>query len=248
MKPVVVITGVQRGIGKATAEQFSKNGWHVIGIGKREKTKIPEINHFIHADISEESGWEKIHREILGQEGHIDVLVNNAAIQICKPVLETTIEEWDKTMATNLRSVFLSVRSLVPLFGKNGGAIINISSVHALATSKNISAYAASKGAVDAFTRALSLELAPLKIRVNAVLPGAIDTDMLRAGLAHRHVGGNSTEDELFTLGEKHALGRIGKPEEIARIIYFLASEEASFISGQRIVADGGAMARLSNE
>jgi NAD(P)-dependent dehydrogenase (short-subunit alcohol dehydrogenase family) len=248
MKPVVVITGVQRGIGKATAEQFSKNGWHVIGIGKREETKLPDIDHFIKADVSEESGWEKIHREIQDNEGHIDALVNNAAIQICKPVIETTVEEWDETMATNLRSVFLSVHSMVPLFGKNGGAIINISSVHALATSKNISAYAASKGAIDAFTRALSLELAPLSIRVNAVLPGAVDTDMLREGLSRDHIKGNTIDDGLLALGKKHALGRIGKPEEIARIIFFLVGKDASFITGQRIVADGGALARLSTE
>ena len=248
MKSVVVITGVQGGIGKATAELFTENGWHVIGIGKRKKTRSPRIDHFIQADVSEESEWEKILQEIQDNEGHIDAIVNNAAIQICKPVLETTVEEWDAIMATNLRSVFLSVRSFVPLFGKNGGAIINISSVHAVATSQNIAAYAASKGAVDAFTRALSLELASLNIRVNAVLPGAVDTGMLRAGLARGHIEGYSIDDGLLALGEKHALGRVGKPAEIARVIYFLAGKDASFITGQRIIADGGALARLSTE
>jgi NAD(P)-dependent dehydrogenase (short-subunit alcohol dehydrogenase family) len=248
MKPIVVISGVQRGIGKATAEQFSKNGWHVIGIGKREKTKIPKIDHYIQADISAESGWEKIYQEIQGQEGQIDALVNNAAVQICKPVLETTVEEWDGIMATNLRSVFLSVRSLIPLFGKNGGAIINISSVHAIATSDNISAYAASKGAVDAFTRALSLELAHRKIRVNAVLPGAVETEMLKAGLSRKNINGTITENDLLLLSEKHPLGRIGKPSEIANVICFLAGDKASFITGQRIIVDGGALARLSTE
>jgi NAD(P)-dependent dehydrogenase (short-subunit alcohol dehydrogenase family) len=248
MKPIVVITGVQRGIGNATAEQFSKNNWYVIGIGKRRKSRIPGVDHFIQADVSEEIGWEKIYREIHDQEGHIDALVNNAAIQICKPVIDTTVMEWDEIMATNLRSVFLSVRTLIPLFSKTGGTIINISSVHAVATSRNIAAYAASKGAVDAFTRAISIELAPKNIRVNAVLPGAIDTDMLRAGLSRGHVNEETIEEGLLALGKKHALARVGEPDEIARIIYFLAGDQSSFITGQRIIADGGALARLSTE
>jgi NAD(P)-dependent dehydrogenase (short-subunit alcohol dehydrogenase family) len=248
MKPVVVITGVQRGIGNATAEEFSRNSWHVIGIGKRKETKVPGVDHFIQADVSGETGWEKISGEIRGHEGHIDALVNNAAIQICKPVVDTTVEEWDEIMATNLRSVFLSVRTLVPLFGDKGGAIVNISSVHAVATSQNIAAYAASKGAVDAFTRALSLELAPRNIRVNAVLPGAVNTDMLMAGLSRGPVKGTTVDEGLLALGKKHALGRVGEPTEIARIIYFLAGDQASFITGQRIIADGGALARLSTE
>lgn len=248
MKPVVVITGVQAGIGKATAEVFFENGWYIIGIGKRKKTKTPHLDHYIQADVAEEAGWEKIGQEIRENEGHIDALVNNAAIQICKPVTATTVEEWDRVMATNLRSVFLAVRTLVPLFGEKGGAIINISSVHAVATSRNIAAYAASKGAIDAFTRSLALELAPRNIRVNAVLPGAVDTGMLRAGLSRGHLKTGAAEKGLRELGTKHALGRVGKPEEIARIVCFLAGEEASFITGQRIIADGGALARLSTE
>jgi NAD(P)-dependent dehydrogenase (short-subunit alcohol dehydrogenase family) len=248
MKPVVVITGVQGGIGMATANTFSENGWHVIGVGKRRESAGSPIDHFIQADVSDEPGWEKILQEIKTNEGQIDALVNNAAIQICKPVLDMTVMEWDTTMANNLRSVFLSVRFLASMFDKNGGAIINISSVHAVATSQNIAAYAASKGAVDAFTRALSLELAHRKIRVNAVLPGAVDTDMLRSGLCRGYTNGQTIEDELFTLSEKHVLGRIGKPAEIAKIIFFLASDQASYITGQRIIADGGALAQLSTE
>lgn len=248
MKPVVVITGVQGGIGRATAEAFLDNGWHIIGIGKRAQTKKPRLDHYIRADVAEEEDWKKIAWEIRENEGRIDALVNNAAIQICKPVTDTTVNEWDRIMATNLRSVFLAVRTLVPLFGDKGGAIINISSVHAVATSRNISAYAASKGAVDAFTRALALELAPRNIRVNTVLPGAVDTGMLRAGLSRGHLKKGTAEKGLRELGKKHALGRIGQPEEIARIVCFLAGKEASFITGQRIIADGGALARLSTE
>jgi len=115
----------------------------------------------------------------------LDVLVNNAGFQVTKPLIETTVEEWDMVMTSNLRSVFLGAKLAYPLLKANGGAIVNVSSVHAVATSANIAAYAASKGGLLALTRAMAIEFAPDKIRVNAVLPGAVDTPMLRAGF-HR--------------------------------------------------------------
>ncbi len=248
MKRIVAITGAQKGIGFATAGVFSRNGWNVIGIGRRKGIDAGMFDHYIQADVAKEAGWNKIFEEIKEKEGHIDCIVNNAALQICKPITETSVQEWDDVLATNVRSIFLSVRTLLPLFDENGGTIINISSVHAVSTSSCIAAYAASKGAVDAFTRALALELAPRNIRVNAVLPGAVDTEMLREGLRRGHVDGNSIEDRLLALGKKHAIGRVGKTDEVAEIIFFLASDQSSFITGQRIVADGGALARLSTE
>jgi NAD(P)-dependent dehydrogenase (short-subunit alcohol dehydrogenase family) len=132
---------------------------------------------------------------------------------------------------------------------KCGGAIVNVSSVHALATSKNIAAYAASKGALLAFTRATAIELAPDNIRVNAVLPGAVDTPMLRAGLNRGHVKMGNIEDSVCELGKKHVLGRIGLPEEIGQTILFLADDErSSFITGHGLIVDGGAIAKLSTE
>jgi NAD(P)-dependent dehydrogenase (short-subunit alcohol dehydrogenase family) len=179
----------------------------------------------------------------------IDALVNNAAIQICKPLIETTPEEWDSVMAVNVRSVYLAVRYMHPFMQGHDGAIVIVSSVHALATSANIAAYAASKGALAALTRALAIELSPDRLRVNAILPGAVDTPMLREGLGRGHVKGEKMADLMEQLGAKHLIGRVGRPEEIAEAILFLAdSDYSSFITGQALIVDGGATARLSTE
>jgi NAD(P)-dependent dehydrogenase (short-subunit alcohol dehydrogenase family) len=131
----------------------------------------------------------------------------------------------------------------------DGGAIVNVSSVHAVATSKHIAAYAASKGGMLALTRALAIELAPDNIRVNTVLPGAVDTSMLRDGLNRDHAGSGTAEERLENLARNTVSGKIGKPEEIAQTILFLADpEKSSFITGQPLVIDGGATARLSTE
>jgi NAD(P)-dependent dehydrogenase (short-subunit alcohol dehydrogenase family) len=132
---------------------------------------------------------------------------------------------------------------------KQGGAIVNVSSVHAVATSANIAAYAASKGALLALTRALAIELAPDNIRVNAVLPGAVDTPMLHAGLSRGHVAGADLPALMQALSKRTVMGRIGQPTEIGQTILFLAdSERSSFMTGQALVVDGGATARLSTE
>ena len=151
-------------------------------------------------------------------------------------------------MATNVRSVYLAVRHAYPLMHSLGGSIVNVSSVHAIATSSNIAAYAASKGALVALTRAMAIELAPDNIRVNAVLPGAVDTPMLRAGLNREHIQDSNTEVLMHELGKKHVIGRVGQPEEIGQTILFLADCQSSFITGQSIIVDGGATARLSTE
>jgi NAD(P)-dependent dehydrogenase (short-subunit alcohol dehydrogenase family) len=180
----------------------------------------------------------------------LHALVNNAAVQIAKPLLETSAEEWDTVMGSNLRAVFLSVKLAHPLFkAAGGGAIVNVSSVHAIATSANIASYAASKGGLLALTRAMAIEFAPDQIRVNAILPGAVDTPMLHAGLSRGHVGGGTLPERLENLASKTVIGRVGKPEEIARAIYFLADHhQSSFMTGQALVVDGGATARLSTE
>ena len=181
---------------------------------------------------------------------HLEALVNNAAVQIAKPILETSVNEWDMTMASNLRSVFLGVKLAHPLFvAAGGGALVNVSSVHAVATSANIAAYATSKGGLLALTRALAIEFAPDNIRVNAILPGAVDTPMLRAGLGRGHVSGSDILQRLDNLARKTVNGRVGRPEEIAHAIYFLADEtQSSFMTGQALIIDGGATARLSTE
>lgn len=249
MKKVVVITGVVGGIGYAIAEKFHAEGWHVVGVDRRDEGPLEPVDHLIKADISDAEASRQIFDEIAEREGRLDSLVNNAALQIVKPLIKTTAEEWDAVMASNLRSVFLAVRNAYPLLRQTEGTIINVSSVHAIATSANIAAYAASKGALSALTRALAIELTDDNIRVNAVLPGAIDTPMLRAGLRRGHLQGQDEYELVKALGARHVIGRVGKPSEVAQAVWFLADDShSSFITGQELIVDGGATIRLSTE
>jgi NAD(P)-dependent dehydrogenase (short-subunit alcohol dehydrogenase family) len=249
-KRVVAITGVAGGIGRATASVFRDNGWCVVGVDRRKTDDLNgDVHHFINADIAETEAPHHIFEQIASKFGRLDALVNNAACQICKPISETTPEDWDSIMSCNVRSVFLSVQQAYPLLKRNGGSIVNVSSVHAVATSVGIAAYAASKGALLALTRAMALEFGPEGVRCNAVLPGAVDTPMLHAGLGRGHVHGDTTAKLVRGLGKKHVMGRVGKPHEIGQTILFLADpQRSSFMTGQSLVVDGGATARLSTE
>ncbi|GJQ53260.1 MAG: short-chain dehydrogenase [Anaerolineaceae bacterium] len=246
----VLITGAAGGIGRATVSLFSEKGWRVIGVDRSEfGDGFPNNGLFIQSDISRAEDMQAIFEKAHQFTESLDALVNNAAMQIAKPIIETTVEEWDAVMASNLRSVFLGVKLAYPLLKKGGGAVVNVSSVHAIQTSANIAAYAASKGGLLALTRAMAIEFAPDNIRVNAILPGAVDTPMLRAGLGRGHVGHGDVQERLDNLARKTVSGKVGKPEEIAHAIYFLAdNEQSSFMTGQALVVDGGATARLSTE
>jgi NAD(P)-dependent dehydrogenase (short-subunit alcohol dehydrogenase family) len=247
----VIITGAGGGIGRATTMLFSERGWQVIGIDRIDfPGTFPEKGLFLKGDVSVPEVWDRIIDQIKPFTERVNCLVNNAAVQVAKPVLETSLEEWDRTMEINLRSVFLGVKRIHPFFLQNqGGSIVNVSSVHAVATSRDIAAYAASKGGLLAFTRALAVEFALQNIRVNAVLPGAVDTQMLRDGLNRAHAGGGTIEERLENLANRTVSGKIGQPEEIARVIYFLADDQqSSFLTGQPIVVDGGATVKLSTE
>lgn len=250
MTKTVLITGVSRGIGNATAQLFSEKGWQVIGVSRESiHEPLEGVDHYIQGDISQPRDIEAIFNNISIHYEKIDCLVNNAALQICKPILEMTIEEWDSIMDTNLRSVFLFSKYSHPYLQKSHGAIVNVSSVHAVSTSADIAAYATSKGGIAAFTRALAIEYAQEMIRVNAVLPGAVDTPMLRAGLSRNHVTGSSIDERLQVLAEKHLFKRVIRPDEIANMIYFLADNSlSSAITGQCFVVDGGATIKLSTE
>lgn len=248
---IMLITGAAGGIGRATVAVFAANGWRVIGVDRNEfGDGFPADGLFIHSDISDPRDLESIYTRAHAFTDTLDAVVNNAAMQITKPLLETSAEEWDAVMASNLRSVFLGARLAHPLLkAGGGGAIVNVSSVHAVATSANIAAYAASKGGLLALTRAMAIEFAPDNIRVNAILPGAVDTPMLRAGFNRGHVGDGNVHERLENLARKTVNGRIGQPEEIARCIYFLADAmQSSFMTGQAMIVDGGATARLSTE
>jgi len=248
MGEAVVITGVAGGIGQATARLFLKSGWRVFGVDKNIDVPPTEGIRLFKCDLSNAMQSETTFKKICEEAEEIDALVNNAALQICKPISKIEVAEWDELMAVNLRSVFVAVRSTLEYF-KTGASIVNVSSVHAVVTSPNLSAYAASKGAISALTRSLAVELAPRGIRVNAVLPGAIDTTMLTEGLGRGHLDGSTLNERMAALASRTPLGRIGKPEEIAQAILFLADyERSSFMTGQVLVVDGGATARLSTE
>lgn len=252
MNPTVLITGAAGGIGRATVKYFAAQGWRVLAVDRTTDfgEPFPADGAYIRADIAQGDELERIFALTQNFTNSLDALVNNAAIQVAKPLIQTSVEEWDAVMASNLRSVFLGVKLAYPLLKAHaGGAIVNVSSVHAVATSANIAAYAASKGGLLALTRAMAIEFAPDNIRVNAILPGAVDTPMLRAGLGRGHVGGGEIYERLENLARKTVNGRIGKPKEIASAIYFLAdNRQSSFMTGQALVVDGGATARLSTE
>jgi len=234
-KRIAVVTGAAGGIGRAIVGRFEISGWVVVGLDRKE------------GDLGEAQVSERLFADIGRRHDRIDALVNSAAVQVIKPLVETTPEEWDEVFRVNVRGVYLAVRhSHRFLRAARPSAIVNVGSVHALATSAGIAAYAASKGALASLTRALALELAGDGIRVNAVLPGAVDTEMLRSGLGR---WAENPDAGLTALARRTPLGRLGRPEEIAEAIYFLADEStASFVTGQTIVVDGGATARLSTE
>jgi NAD(P)-dependent dehydrogenase (short-subunit alcohol dehydrogenase family) len=246
-----MITGAAGGIGRASIHHFSNLGWNVIGIDRNEFGEVfPRPGLFIQGDISDTNQWDMIFTKVNQYTDKLNAVVHNAAVQIAKPVAETTLEEWDSVIASNLRFAFFGTQRSYPLLKvAGGGAIVNVSSVHAVQTSVNIAAYASSKGGLLALTRAMAIEFAPDNVRVNAILPGAVDTPMLRAGLQRGHLGGATLTDRLDNLARKTVNGRVGTPEEIAHAIYFLADDEqSSFMTGQALIVDGGATARLSTE
>ncbi len=247
----VLITGAAGGIGKATVAHFTAQGWRVIGVDRKEVyTGFPTDGFFIRADLAQPQEVERVYREAAEFTSKLDTLVNNAAFQVTKPISQTSVEEWDQVIAVNLRAAFLGARyGFGLLAAEGGGAIVNVASVHAVATSPNIAAYAASKGGLVALTRAMAIEFAPANIRVNAILPGAVDTPMLAAGFNRGHLAQGSVEQQKAELARKTVNGRIGQPHEIASVIYFLADNaQSGYMTGQSVVVDGGASARLSTE
>ena len=249
MKPIVLITGCAGGIGNATAKIFAAANWQVIGMDKVQHTPVAHIHRFLQTDLSDGKAIKAVFTDVKKHEGHLDALVNNAALQLAKPLIETSPDEWDRVMAVNIRAAFLTSKYGHALMKDRGGSIINISSVHAVATSENMAAYVTSKGALSALTRAVALEFAHDNIRVNAILPGAVDTAMLREGLSRGFFAGTTIEEKLAGLGQKHAVGRIGQPSDIGEMALFLADGlKSSFITGQCFIVDGGATTRLSTE
>lgn len=244
MTKTAVVTGVCGGIGSAISSRLASSGWEVLGID-RAHTGPPGCVRFSCFDLSR---WREIptaFSELV--DGYpVDVLVNNAGVQTVQAIGEVDDDDLLDTFAVNVFAPFAAIRTLVPHLAKTAGSVVNIASVHAQATSAGMSVYAASKSAQVGMTRAAAVDLAPLGIRVNAVLPGAIDTMMLRAGMADRAGG---VEGSLSRLATGTPLGRVGLAREVADLVEYLAdSERSSFVTGQSYVIDGGALANLGSE
>lgn len=238
MTRVAVVTGAGGGIGSATAELFGSRGWRVVGIDREWQNGEPE--HGITLDL----GDHRALRETIHSIERIDALVNNAAVMSETPLADLDPAEVSATLDVDLTAPMVATGAATPALKERSGAIVNVASVHALATSVGVSAYAAAKGGLVAFTRAAAVELGPLGIRVNAVAPGAVDTSMLLTG-----ADGEERTQGITEVSARTPLGRVGQPSEIAEAIAFLADpERAAFITGETLTVDGGVLARLASE
>jgi NAD(P)-dependent dehydrogenase (short-subunit alcohol dehydrogenase family) len=250
---VVIVTGGAQGMGRATALEFAREGARVAVAdvddvaGHQTLEGLHETGSqglFVKADVSQGEACRRVVQETVDTLGGVDVLFNNVGIQpqdSYRNVEETTEAQWDRIMDVNLKSYFLMAKYAIPeMRRRGGGAIINNASVQGLQSMKGVPAYAASKGGVLSFTRQLAVEYAAEGIRVLAICPGTIDTEMVRAS-AQREPDG--IEAALARYGKSHPLGRIGTGQDIANAVLFLASERASFMTGEYICVDGGYMA-----
>lgn len=227
---VAVITGAASGIGCASAELFAELGAKLILVDLQPcHSGVDQTT--LCGDVSEERTAVEVARIAMQEFGGVDILVNSAGIDLAAPLAETTSEQWDKIMSVNLRSVFLMCKHVVPLMRGSGASIVNISSAAGISPIPNRPAYIASKGGIIALTKALALDLTPA-IRVNCICPGAVDTPLLQSSLR--------SDADREAVRARYPLGRIAKPEEIARVAAFLASDDASNITGATIPVDGG--------
>ncbi len=238
---VAIITGAAQGIGEGIARAMAHEGamvclWDIKGIVKEKAMEISSIGQkaisFI-VDVTDTNQINKAVHEILERFGRVDVLVNNAGVGFVVPFLETSDEVRDKTLDVNFNGVWNCIKAVLPvMINQRGGKIINISSTTGTrVAAAELTAYSASKGAVLGFTKALALELAEYNINVNAILPGYVDTSLMR----------NSIDPEtLEEIIESVPMKRLGRAEELGNLAVFLASEESKYITGQEIVIDGG--------
>jgi len=237
-----LVTGASSGIGRATAERFLEAGATVTLVGRRETAlaeiaaRHPDRAYVLVADLADERHCEMCIARAVEWMGGLDVLVNAAGILKGGSLETTSLELWDETMRINLRSIFYLMKLAVPHLERTRGAIVNVSSVTGLRSFPGVLAYCVSKAALDHLTRCAALELAPKGIRVNAVNPGVVRTNLHRAG--------GMSEEEYAAFLERsrttHPLGRVGEPQEIAELILFLASDRASWITGATVSIDGG--------
>jgi NAD(P)-dependent dehydrogenase (short-subunit alcohol dehydrogenase family) len=237
---VALVTGAARGIGLATARRFLEEGWRVAMLDIEAQTLAeavaaigaPEATLALPCDVSDPSALEAAFAALMARFGRLDALVNNAGTAVFKPLLETTLEEWNRVLAVNLTGPFLATQLAAPLMADaGGGAIVNITSISGLRASTLRVAYGTSKAALGHLTKQQAAELASLGIRVNAVAPGPVETAM--AAAVHSPEIRADYRDAI-------PLARYGLEEELAAAIFFLCSDKASYITGQTLAVDGG--------
>jgi len=240
-----VITGGASGIGAATAAEFAARGARVIVLDRAAPKSAPTNGVlFLSCDVSSSGQVADAASLVAKQFGSVSFLVNSAGIQRYGTGASTSEETWDEVMAVNVKSMFLTFRAFLPLMKNAGAAVVNVSSVQAVGALPNSVAYVTSKHAVAGLTRALAIDHAVDNIRVNCVCPGSVDTPMLRDSIRDK----GDLKTILCDIDQLHALGRMAQPEEIAKVVAFLCSDEASFVTGGIHIVDGGMTALVAGK
>jgi NAD(P)-dependent dehydrogenase (short-subunit alcohol dehydrogenase family) len=243
---VAIVTGAGTGIGRAIALALAREGAKVAVAGRRQE-KLQEVTQAIGqsggqaivtvCDVCNEPDTLRIAKEVENAFGQVNVLVNNAGALSASTVENISVAEWDRLLATNLKGPFLMSRAVLPAMRRaGGGAIVNVGSILGLVAMRQRAAYCASKGGVTMLTKAMALDHAHEKIRVNCICPAIVETDLIRSLFSNTPEGLRARETRLATI----PLGRFGEPTDIAELAVFLASEESSWMTGTAIPIDGG--------
>ena len=239
---VAIVTGGARGIGLGVTRRFLQEGATVV-VAQRNVDHLPEGVHAIQTDLSDTEQIRALVKQVATQFGAIDVLVNNAGVMFEEHVTTMSEQQWDDMLTVNLRAPFLLTKYVVPVMKSNGGgAIVNIGSIEGEAANPGHTAYCTTKAGIHGMTRALAVELGADAIRVNAIAPGWIETDLVKA-----YIASVPDKDEFEqAMRRLHPVQRLGHIEDIGQVAVFLASDESGFVTGQVIVADGGRLTQIS--